>query len=85
MDTNNKDNTRYVFTIFSLTEDLLVCSNYYSKQGSPKNDLDEDPGLVFMFSDEMNIHNCLLLPSVATVARTWGDQSVLLSSPQPGT
>ena len=82
MDTNNKDHTRYVFMIFSLTEDQLVCFNYYSKQGSPNNDLDEDPGLVF---NEMNIHNCLLLPSVATLAGTWGDQGVLLSSPQPGT
>ena len=85
MDTNNKDNTRYVFTLFSLTEDQLVCFNYYSKQGSPNKDLEEDSGLVFMFSDEINIHNCILLPSVATVAGTWGDQGVILSSPQPGT
>ena len=72
MDTN-KDNTSYVFMLFSLTEDQLVCFNYNSKQGSPDEDLEKDPGLVFIFADEANIHNCLMLQSVATVAGTWGD------------
>ena len=48
MDTN-KDNTRYVFMLFSLTEDQLVCFNYNSKQGFPDKDLEKDPGLVLSF------------------------------------
>ena len=62
--------------LFLLTEDQLVCFNYNSKQGSPDEE-EEDPGIVFIFSDEASIHICLMLPSVATVAGTYGDQKLM--------
>ena len=47
-------------------------------------DTDGDPGIVFVFESDLAIHNCMLLPSVATVAGVWGEQRVALTSPQPG-
>ena len=75
--TMNKDNTRYMFTVFSLTENQLVCFSW-NRQSSPAAD---ELGIVFVFSNDTNIHNCLMLPSVATVAGMWGDRDTLLSSP----
>ena len=78
----SKDNTRYVFTLFSLTENELVCFSW-NHGSSPTND-ENNPGIVFVFNDDTSIHNFLMLPSVATVAGTWGERNTLLSSPQPG-
>ena len=73
----NKDNTRYMFTLFSLTENQLVCFSWNCRSSPAADEL----GIVFVFSNDTNIHNCLILPSVATVAGMWGDRDTLLSSP----
>ena len=52
--------------MLSLTENQLVC--FSSNRGSPADEDEKDQGIVFIFSEDTNIHNCLMLPSVATVA-----------------
>ena len=47
-------------------------------------ELESDPGMIFLFDDDADIHNCLLLASVRMVAGAWGDRPVHLVSPQPG-
>ena len=46
-------------------------------------ELESDPGMIFLFDDNADIHNCLLLASVRTVAGAQGDHPVHLASPQP--
>lgn len=45
---------------------------------------DEDPGIVFIFENEDMVHNCMQLPSVATVAGEWGEHCTRLANPQAG-
>ena len=47
-------------------------------------ELESDPGMILLFDDDADIHNCLLLASVRTVAGAWGDRPVHLASPQLG-
>ena len=56
----------YVLTLFSLTEGqpvIIVIGDSLMKTK-------RDPGIVFNLSNHANIHNCLMLLSVATVAGT---------------
>ena len=43
---------------------------------------DEDPGLIIIYDTDANIHNCLGLPTVGTVAGAWGSQPWHIASPK---
>lgn len=43
-----------------------------------------DPGILIDFAHATNVHNCLGLNSVATVAGVWGNPAFHLTSPVQG-
>lgn len=47
-------------------------------------EVEGDPGMIIYFSDVVTIHNCLGLPTVATVVGAWGSHPWHLTSPTQG-